>query len=85
MLLIAVVFAGVAITRSITTPIGIAVGIAQTVARDDLRARIVADSKDETGDLLRALGEMNTRLTETVSRVRESSGAAKELATGKPT
>jgi methyl-accepting chemotaxis protein len=80
------VIAGVAITRSITAPISAAVGIAQTVARGDLRSQIVADAKDETGDLLRALAEMNTRLTETVSRVRESSGvlggAAKELATG---
>ncbi|WP_277188474.1 methyl-accepting chemotaxis protein [Caballeronia sp. BR00000012568055] len=80
------VAAGIAITRSITMPIGVAVGIAQTVARGDLRSRIVANTKDETGDLLRALSDMNTRLTETVSRVRESSGAvggaAKELATG---
>ena len=75
-----------AITRSITTPIGEAVGIAQTVARGDLTSRIVAETKDETGDLLRALATMNARLTETVCRVRESSGAvggaAKELATG---
>jgi methyl-accepting chemotaxis protein-1 (serine sensor receptor) len=80
------VMAGITITRSITTPIGEAVGIAQTVARGDLTSRIVAGTKDETGDLLRALAEMNARLTETVSRVRESSGAvggaAKELATG---
>jgi methyl-accepting chemotaxis protein-1 (serine sensor receptor) len=80
------VLAGLAITRSITRPIGEAVGIAQTVARGDLTSRIVADTRDETGDLLRALAEMNARLTETVSRVRESSGAvggaASELATG---
>ncbi|MDR5882850.1 methyl-accepting chemotaxis protein [Caballeronia sp. LZ032] len=80
------VIAGIAIIRSITRPIGAAVDIAQTVARGDLTSRIVADAKDETGDLLRALAEMNARLTETVSRVRESSGAvggaAKELATG---
>jgi methyl-accepting chemotaxis protein len=80
------VIAGIAITRSITAPIGVAVDIAQTVARGDLRKTIVADTKDETGDLLRALSDMNTRLTETVSRVRESSGvlggAAKELAAG---
>ncbi|GAB5094985.1 methyl-accepting chemotaxis protein [Caballeronia sp. HLA56] len=80
------VAAGFAITRSITRPIEDAVEIAQTVARGDLRSTIIADSKDETGDLLRALAEMNERLTETVSRVRDSSGAvggaAKELATG---
>jgi methyl-accepting chemotaxis protein-1 (serine sensor receptor) len=80
------VLAGMAITRSITAPIGVAVDIAQTVARGDLRSRIDARRKDETGDLLRALAEMNARLTETVGRVRESSGAvggaAKELASG---
>ncbi|MDR5857474.1 methyl-accepting chemotaxis protein [Caballeronia sp. LZ062] len=80
------VAAGIAVTRSITAPIAEAVGIAQTVARGDLRSRIVAETKDETGDLLRALAQMNARLTETVSRVRESGGAvggaARELATG---
>ncbi|WP_244816212.1 methyl-accepting chemotaxis protein [Caballeronia sp. Lep1P3] len=78
--------AGIAITRSITAPIGAAVGIAQTVARGDLRSRIDVRTNDETGELLRALAQMNTRLTETVCRVRESSGAvggaAKELASG---
>ncbi|WP_250529502.1 methyl-accepting chemotaxis protein [Caballeronia sp. ATUFL_F1_KS4A] len=80
------VIGGVLVTRSITAPIGEAVGIAQTVARGDLTSRIVANTKDETGDLLRALATMNARLTDIVSRVRESSGAvggaAKELATG---
>ncbi len=80
------VVAGITITRSITAPIGEVVGIAQTVARGDLSSRIVAEAKDKTGDLLRALAEMNDRLTETVSRVSESSGvlggAAQELATG---
>lgn len=79
-------FAGLWITRSITRPLGVAVDIARTVARGDLRSKIVVDTKDETGDLLRALQEMNERLTETVGRVRESSGAignaAKEIATG---
>ena len=80
------VIAGLSITRSVIHPISFAVDIARTVARGDLRSRIVADTKDETGDLLRALSDMNDRLTETVSRVRESSGAiggaAKEIATG---
>jgi methyl-accepting chemotaxis protein-1 (serine sensor receptor) len=80
------VAAGVSITRSVTRPIGFAVDIARTVARGDLRSTIVVDSKDEVGELMRALREMNDRLTETVGRVRESSGAiggaAKEIATG---
>jgi len=78
--------AGVFITRSITGPIRRAVDVASTVARGDLRSRIVVMQKDETGQLLGALADMNTRLIETVSRVRESSGsianASTEIATG---
>jgi methyl-accepting chemotaxis protein len=78
--------AGVFITRSITGPIRLAVDIASTVARGDLRSRIVVTQNDETGQLLGALADMNARLIETVSRVRESSGsiasASSEIATG---
>jgi methyl-accepting chemotaxis protein len=78
--------AGVFITRSITVPIRRAVDVASTVARGDLRSRIVVMQKDETGQLLGALADMNARLIETVSRVRESSGsianASTEIATG---
>jgi methyl-accepting chemotaxis protein-1 (serine sensor receptor) len=78
--------AGVFITRSITGPIRRAVDVASTVARGDLRSRIVVTQKDETGQLLGALADMNARLIETVSRVRESSGsianASTEIATG---
>jgi methyl-accepting chemotaxis protein len=78
--------AGVFITRSITLPIRRAVDVASTVARGDLRSRIVVTQNDETGQLLGALADMNARLIETVSRVRESSGsiasASMEIATG---
>ena len=78
--------AGVFITRSITLPIRRAVDVASTVARGDLRSRIVVTQNDETGQLLGALADMNARLIETVSRVRESSGsiasASSEIATG---
>lgn len=78
--------AGVFITRSITVPIRRAVDVASTVARGDLRSRIVVMQKDETGQLLGALADMNARLIETVSRVRDSSGsianASTEIATG---
>ena len=80
------VAAGVLITRSITLPIRRAVDVASTVARGDLRSRIVVTQNDETGQLLGALADMNARLIETVSRVRESSGsiasASMEIATG---
>ncbi|WP_053572836.1 methyl-accepting chemotaxis protein [Caballeronia cordobensis] len=78
--------AGILITRSITTPLVQAVNIAQTVARGDLTSQISSETRDETGDLLRALATMNTRLRDTVGRVRESSSAvgnaAVELAVG---
>ncbi|MGI4856060.1 MAG: methyl-accepting chemotaxis protein [Janthinobacterium lividum] len=78
--------AGWILTRAITGPIGAAVAVARTVARGDLRSRIVVDRNDETGELLLALREMNTCLTDTVGRVRDSSssigGAAREIATG---
>jgi methyl-accepting chemotaxis protein len=83
-LLIAVaVFAGIAIgwliTRSITTPIGRAVVIAETVARGDLTANIEVSGKDETSQLLDAMRHMNERLVDVVGRVRNSSDS---IATG---
>lgn len=74
------------ITRSIVEPISRAVQIARTVARGDLRTRVTVKGRDETAALLRALQEMNDRLTSTVGQVRDSSsavaGAAREIATG---
>lgn len=74
------------ITRSIVDPISRAVQIARTVARGDLRTRVTIKGRDETAALLRALQEMNARLTSTVGQVRDSSsavaGAAREIATG---
>ncbi|QIE25621.1 Methyl-accepting chemotaxis protein II (plasmid) [Caballeronia sp. SBC1] len=83
-LLIAVaVFAGIAIgwliTRSITTPIGRAVVIAETVARGDLTANIEVSGKDEASQLLAAMRHMNERLVDVVGRVRNSSDS---IATG---
>ncbi|MGI4841883.1 MAG: methyl-accepting chemotaxis protein [Janthinobacterium lividum] len=58
------------LTRGITGPIQAAVQAAETVAAGDLTARIDADTKDETGALLRALGHMNDSLVRIVSEVR---------------
>ena len=57
-------------TRSITRPLGDAVKLAETVASGDLTSRIEADSKDETGQLLQALRNMNDSLVNIVSQVR---------------
>jgi methyl-accepting chemotaxis protein len=63
------------ITRSITVPLRHAVGFAQRVARGDLTSRPAATERDETGDLLRALGSMSTALAEIVGKVRSGTGA----------
>ncbi|MCC2959270.1 methyl-accepting chemotaxis protein [Massilia sp. IC2-278] len=65
----------VLITRSITVPIRAAVAVAEKVAAGDLTSRIAVDRRDETGQLMRALGAMNTALGEIVGRVRGSTGA----------
>ncbi|MDP2026865.1 methyl-accepting chemotaxis protein [Sulfuriferula sp.] len=58
------------ITRSITRPINQAVKIAQTVAAGDLTSRIEVNSRDETGQLLQALKDMNDSLSKIVGQVR---------------
>ncbi|AJG24506.1 methyl-accepting chemotaxis protein [Cupriavidus basilensis] len=77
---------GLLITRSITRPMQTAVDVAQTVARGDLSSQIAVVARDETGRLLSALRDMNERLTQIVSRVRQSSasiaGASAEIAAG---
>ncbi|MDI4635006.1 MCP four helix bundle domain-containing protein [Pelomonas sp. V22] len=58
------------ITRSIAVPMARAVQVARTVAAGDLSSHIVADSHDETGQLLQALDEMNRSLLDIVGQVR---------------
>ncbi|MGO4329889.1 methyl-accepting chemotaxis protein [Cupriavidus sp. 2TAF22] len=77
---------GLLLARAITGPLQLAVGVAQTVARGDLGSKIVATSQDEAGRLLSSLGDMNERLIEIVSRVRQGcgsiAGASAEIAAG---
>ncbi|MDF3838312.1 methyl-accepting chemotaxis protein [Cupriavidus basilensis] len=58
------------LTTGITRPLHRAVGFARTVASGDLTSRIEADSKDETGQLLQALADMNANILRIVSQVR---------------
>ena len=67
------------LTRGITRPIRAAVQAAETVAAGDLTSRIDADTQDETGALLRALGHMNDSLVKIVSEVRSGTDT---IATG---
>ncbi|ALU91121.1 methyl-accepting chemotaxis protein [Herbaspirillum rubrisubalbicans] len=60
-------------TRSITRPVREAVQIAKTVAAGDLGSRIEVTRKDETGELLQALKDMNSSLQRVVGGVRTGS------------
>ena len=66
------------ITRSITAPLKEALGTAQKVAAGDLSYPVRIHSNDETGVLLLALKEMQTRLAQVVGHVR---GNAESVAT----
>jgi methyl-accepting chemotaxis protein len=84
-ILLGIMFAFV-VTRSITRPIRDAVKVAQTVASGNLTSRIIVSSKDETGQLMFALKEMNDSLARTVSGVQAAAGsiavAAAEISAG---
>ena len=58
------------LARNITTPLRAAVGIAKRVAMGDLGARVEVRSKDETGQLMGTLKDMNEALRDIVSQVR---------------
>ncbi|OZB73615.1 MAG: methyl-accepting chemotaxis protein, partial [Thiomonas sp. 14-64-326] len=70
--ILAAMVGGFWITRSITLPLSEAVHVAQRVAEGDLSVRVASRSKDETGQLLAALGEMVGRLTSVIGSVRSS-------------
>ncbi|CAG2152857.1 hypothetical protein LMG31506_04683 [Cupriavidus yeoncheonensis] len=63
------------ITRSITRPIHEALKVATTVARGDLSSHIEVTTSDETGQLLRALKDINHSLATIVGEVRTSTDA----------
>jgi methyl-accepting chemotaxis protein len=74
------------LTRSITVPLGQAVELAKTVSNGDLSTRIEVDCKDETGQLLQALKDMNDSLLKIVGEVRSGTDtiatASGEIAAG---
>jgi methyl-accepting chemotaxis protein len=86
-LLIAIaVIAVLLISRSITIPLAQALHVAKTVAGGDLTAVIDQSGKDEIGELMRALDEMNEALRKIVGQVQQGteliSTAAGEIASG---
>jgi methyl-accepting chemotaxis protein len=58
------------LTTGITRPLHRAVGFARKVAAGDLTSRVEVDSKDESGQLLQALNEMNGNILRIVTQVR---------------
>jgi len=66
------IFLAVGSIRSITRPIAQAVTVAERVAGGDLSAKILVQSHDEMGQLLRALERMQHSLVSTVSAVRSN-------------
>lgn len=74
------------IQAMVSRPLREALTVARTVAAGDLTSRIAAHSEDESGQLLRAMREMNTILTDIVTKVRSSadtiSNSSVQLAAG---
>ncbi|MCZ8393586.1 methyl-accepting chemotaxis protein [Achromobacter xylosoxidans] len=74
------------VAKSITAPLAQAVTVAETVARGDLGQPINANTRDETGRLLRALHDMQDKLAGAVRTIRAGSetisSAAGQIAAG---
>lgn len=60
------------LTRSVTAPLSIALSSAQRIGEGDLRGTIAVDSRDEVGQLLEAMRDMQSSLTKTVITVRDN-------------
>ncbi|MDN0075666.1 methyl-accepting chemotaxis protein [Crenobacter sp. SG2303] len=69
---------GLMISKSITRPLGQAVEAANQLASGDLSVRLHADTRDETGLLLKALDQMAGKLSQVIGEV----SAATEVVTG---
>jgi methyl-accepting chemotaxis protein len=80
---IVAIILGIAITRMITRPLAVAVASAQRIASGDLTQPISTDRRDEAGQLLNALGDMQNGLKHTLQEIASASdqlaSAAEEL------
>ncbi|GHA80913.1 methyl-accepting chemotaxis protein [Cognatilysobacter bugurensis] len=65
------------IARMISRPVIAAADVAKQLAQGNLTARVSSDSKDETGEMLRAMQAMTERLSQIIGEVR---GSADNLA-----
>ena len=69
-------------SRMIVRPLGDAIDIAGNIARGDLTSEITVVSRDETGQLMQALKDMNDSLSKVVGEVRAGTDTM-AIATGK--
>ena len=74
------------ITRSITKPLGEAVGVANRLSQGDLTANLEVRSRDEVGQLLAAMNVMVESLRTMIGKIKDTSGmvasAANEISAG---
>ncbi|WP_124703286.1 methyl-accepting chemotaxis protein, partial [Sulfuriferula multivorans] len=79
-------FIGVWLIRAISGPLNEAVRIAKSVAAGDLTQTIEVHSKDETGQLMQAMKDMNDSLAHIVGQVRSGTEtiavASRQIASG---
>jgi methyl-accepting chemotaxis protein len=68
------------VTRSITRPLGEAMGVANALSEGDLTVKIVVDSKDETGQLKQSMSNMVDKLSNIISEVNTASEALNNAA-----
>lgn len=71
--LIAVAILAITFSRSLIAPLQLAVSEAQRIATGDLSKPISDNSRDEAGDLIRALQRMQDQLHETINHIADSS------------
>ncbi|MES2258114.1 MAG: methyl-accepting chemotaxis protein [Pseudomonadota bacterium] len=83
---LAAVAIGLLVTGSIVAPLRQAVAVAERVAAGDLSGDIAVTSRDEMGQLMQALRNMNGSLSQMVARVRSSTesiaSASAQIAAG---
>ncbi|NDY96240.1 methyl-accepting chemotaxis protein [Wenzhouxiangella limi] len=66
---------GLMIIRGITVPLGVAVQLAKDLSKGDFTRKVEIESKDEIGQLLAAMKEMVSKLSQIVKEVNGSSEA----------
>jgi methyl-accepting chemotaxis protein len=86
LLVVLVAVCGATLRSSIVKPLQVAIDVARRVAKGDLTADIQVDSRDEAGQLLQALHDMNGALRALVTNVIQGAGtiahASDEIAAG---